>query len=616
MCGIAGFVGQSNDAALGAMAQAMSRRGPDGSGFHRDPANGVFLAHRRLAILDLPGGWQPMWNEDETVCIIFNGEIYNHLELRDVLRQKGHVFRSDHSDTEVLVHGYEEWGEDLPLKLSGMFAFVIYDVPRKSLFLARDRFGKKPLYYTKLSGFFAFASELSALRKHPATPSSIDLPALQKYFAYGYIPAPHSLYQNVYKLPGGYWLRYDITTERCESRQYWQFSIEPDDSLINRPEEELAEELLTHLRIAVKRRLISDVPLGFFLSGGIDSSTIVALAAQCMPTDLIQTYSIGFREPSFDESAFARQVAQHCRTTHHERVFGIDDAKNIAPIILAELDEPMGDSSILPTAMLSQFAREHVTVALGGDGGDELFAGYDPIRALAPALWYNRVVPEAMHRGMKKLADWLPGSERNMSLQFRLQRTLRGLSYPPCVWNPVWMSPLEPAEITDLLETPVNYETLYEDAISAWRNSKATSVLDRSLEFYTRFYLQDDILTKVDRAAMRVSLEVRAPFLDNDVAAFAAKLPARFKYYRGHTKHLLKTAASKLLPSNIVNRGKKGFGIPLTAWLKNWRRPPTPAFLPPHNDDWLAQAWRQHCGGSQDQRLFMWCWLTLSQHPV
>ncbi|HEV2099377.1 MAG TPA: asparagine synthase (glutamine-hydrolyzing), partial [Stellaceae bacterium] len=385
MCGIAGFVGEGSRADLHAMTDALIHRGPDGEGFFIDDAAATFIGHRRLVIIDPAGGRQPMWNEDGRIGVVFNGEIYNHLELRSELERKGHLFRSDHSDTEALVHGYEEWGEGLPERLNGMFAFAVIDRVRGCLFLARDRFGEKPLYYAHRARLFAFASELGALARHPGIGACADLGALQKLFAYGYIPAPHAYYRGTRKLPGGHHLTFDIRSGSLTLKAYWRFRVEPDEALGERDEPRLIEELRHLLARAVERRLVSDVPLGLFLSGGVDSGSILALAARAVPAARLKTFTVGFTEPSFDESPIARELAGAFGTDHHERLLDLDAACALIPCVLGRLDEPLADPSILPTYLLSAFTREAVTVALSGDGGDELFAGYDPFGALAPA---------------------------------------------------------------------------------------------------------------------------------------------------------------------------------------------------------------------------------------
>jgi asparagine synthase (glutamine-hydrolysing) len=610
MCGIAGFVGLGDAAVIAAMTSCLFHRGPDGDGFHIDSKETVYLGHRRLAILDIAGGRQPMWNENGNVCIVFNGEIYNHQELRKELLAKGHIFTSHHSDTEVLVHGYEEWDDALPMRLNGMFAFGIYDIARRRLFLARDRFGEKPLYYFFREGTFGFASELSALLCHPALDRSVNMRSLQKLLAYGYLPAPNTIYTHASKLPAGYSLTYDITSKTISYAQYWQFSIESDDSLDERHEPALVEELQYLLGQAVSRRLISDVPIGVLLSGGIDSSAVLGMVVQTLPSELTKTFTVGFVEPSFDESAYAHDVAEWFGTEHHETRLRLENAKNLIDEVLGRLDEPLGDPSILPTYLLCSFAREEVTVALSGDGGDELFAGYDPFRALGAAKLYHKLVPTALHRIFGAFAERLPISQGNMSFDFKLRRALMGLHYGPQLWNPAWMAPLDLADLSEVMREPVGAEDVYEEAISCWESSQASSLVDRSLEFFTKFYLQNAILTKVDRASMMVSLESRAPFLDNDLVDFCRRLPNRFKYRNGRTKYLLKKSLQGLLPEQTLLRKKKGFGIPLANWMKSIPLPVQTAGFSGIDRAAIAKLWRDHQQGRRDHRLFMWTWLS------
>ncbi|MBW8856048.1 MAG: asparagine synthase (glutamine-hydrolyzing), partial [Bradyrhizobium sp.] len=357
MCGLAGFAGRGDHGDLIRMTDALAHRGPDGDGFHHDPDHAVFLGHRRLSIIDIAGGHQPFFNEDGKIAVIYNGEIYNHRELRAALEAAGHRFKSDHSDTEVLVHGYEEWGAGLPLRLNGMFAFAVYDAMRGRIFLARDRFGEKPLYHTLQHGVFAFASEVTALAAHSGLNFSIDRLGLQKFLAHGFTPAPNTIYAECRKLPAGHSATYDLGTRALETRCYWRFSLDPDESLSAADEPRLAEELRHLFFQSVKRRLISDVPLGLFLSGGIDSTAAVAAAAACRPAASIDTFAIGFSDPSFDESDHARQAAAYYGTRHHEQVLALEMAKDLLDPVLGRLDEPLGDASILPTYMVSRFAR-------------------------------------------------------------------------------------------------------------------------------------------------------------------------------------------------------------------------------------------------------------------
>ena len=611
MCGIAGFVGRGDRNDLIAMTAAQAHRGPDADGYHIDETQAVFLGQRRLSIRDSAGGVQPMWNEDESVCVIFNGEIYNHVELRRELEQHGHVFRSDHSDTEVLVHGYEQWGAELAARLNGMFAFVAYDARHHRLLLARDRFGEKPLYYFKRDGLFAFASELNALVLHSAIAATPDLAAVRKFFAWGYIPAPAAYYQGTAKLPAGHVLELDTASQAMRVTRYWRFRIEPDETYGARSEASLVEELRHLLTQAVERRLVSDVPLGIFLSGGINSSLIAAVAVQNHPPEQIKAFTIGFHEKSFDESGYARTVADHLGIDHKLKMLHIDDAKELIPSVLGRLDEPLGDPSIIPTYLLSQFAREQVTVALSGDGGDELFAGYDPFAALGPARTYMRLVPDFLHRIFRELAERLPHSHGNMSFDFKLRRTLMGLSYPESMWAPAWMAPLEPDLHHDLFTSAADADELYEDAIAVWNSCASADPADRLMEFFTIFYLQDDILTKTDRAAMMNSLEARAVFLDNDLAEFARRLPRRFKIRNGTRKYLLRRVAETLLPPAIVARPKKGFGMPIGQWLKSVPAQPPLKPLPGISADWARRAWAEHRAGQADHRLFLWSWLSV-----
>jgi asparagine synthase (glutamine-hydrolysing) len=612
MCGITGFVGQGTDADLRRMTDALAHRGPDAAGYWADPTRGIHLGHRRLSILDLSGGGQPMVTAEGGHVIIFNGEIYNFAELRAELVARGHKFVTDHSDTEVLLHGFREWGADLPRRLNGMWAFVIHDRAARTLFASRDRFGKKPFYYTVQNGAFVFGSELSAVRLHPAVRAGVSRRALKKYFAYGYIPAPSSILENVFKLPGGHSLWLDCESLAVRVEKYWDFVLEPftGGEIPANPDQAWGEELRARLDAAVKCRLVADVPVGIFLSGGIDSSAVTAFASRHVPAGQLKTFSIGFEEASFDESAAARRVAELFKTDHHLETLSIAKAHSLLPAIAAKLDEPMGDSSLLPTYLLSEFTRHHVTVALGGDAGDELFAGYDPFLALRKAEHYAKLVPRPVHQAIRLLAGRLPVSHRNMSLDFKLKRALRGLSHPPKLWLPVWMSSLDGDELTELFNEPVDLEDVFSEAIAAWESCPQTDVVDRTLQYYTKLYLQDDILTKVDRATMMHGLEARAPFLDINLVDFARKIPSAWKYRRGQTKYILKKALEPVLPADVLYRKKKGFGVPIGAWFKDGELALSPAPVPALNQAFIQAKLAEHRSGHADQRAFLWnTWL-------
>jgi asparagine synthase (glutamine-hydrolysing) len=611
MCGICGFVGSGDRDVLASMNEAMIHRGPDAGGVWSDDREAVYLGHRRLSIIDLSGGAQPMWTADNALGIVFNGEIYNHLELRDELMQSGHVFMTDHSDTEVLLHGYRQWGRELPLRLNGMWAFALYDRARRELFLSRDRFGKKPLFYSLQNHTFAFASELSSLIRHPAITAAVHAGSLKKYFAYGYIPAPSSLYRQVFKLPGGHNLLLEIDSMTCRVSKFWDFVLEPFDRIPENPEATWGEELRDLLKKSVRRRLMSDVPLGVFLSGGIDSSAITAFAAEAAGQARMKSFSIGFEEASFDETKYARIIADRYCTEHHEEILSIERARGLLPDIVGKLDEPMGDSSLMPTYLLCQETRKHVTVALAGDGGDELFAGYDPFRALGLAKWYDHLVPGAVHRAIRMAVAALPSTHRNMSLDFRLKRTLRGLSYPRRMWNTVWLGPLDPLDIEALFGEPTDIEEVYAEAIEQWDACKQETLVDKTLQFYTKLYLQDDILVKADRASMMNSLEVRAPFLDVELVDFVRKIPHAYKYRNGQTKYILKKALEPVLPREILYRSKKGFGVPIGRWFQEGSLSlEGRGLLPNLHAPYIDQMAEDHHACREDHRAFLWnVWL-------
>jgi asparagine synthase (glutamine-hydrolysing) len=369
------------------------------------------------------------------------------------------------------------------------------------------------------------------------------------------------------------------------------------------------DELRDRLSAAVQRRLVSDVPLGVFLSGGLDSATVLAFACRHLPASSVSTFTVGFSESSYDESDAALQVAQAFGTQHHVTRLDLVRAYELIPDVLARLDEPLADPSILPTYLLCRFARKSVTVALSGDGGDELFAGYDPFVALKPAQTYSRTVPPAVHALLRRLAARLPRGSGYMSWDFRIRRALTGLSYPASLWNPVWMGPIEPAAMRDYFNAPLPVEELYEEAIAVWESSEQRDLLSRTLEFFTVMYLQNDILTKVDRAAMMVSLETRAVFLDNDLVDFVRRLPNRFKFRKGTRKYLLRRALAGIVPADVLTRRKRGFGIPLASWLRQLD-PPQGSGLPFVKTEALREAWRLHCKGARDERLLLWTWLS------
>jgi asparagine synthase (glutamine-hydrolysing) len=606
MCGICGFIGAGSTDDLSRMSALLRHRGPDDSGTWSSATPPIQLASRRLSVVDLPGGHQPMLTADGQLVIVFNGEIYNHRELRDELEKLGHKFRTDHSDTEVLLLGYREWGAELPDRLNGMWAFALYDVSCGTLFCSRDRFGEKPFYYTRTKEAFVFASELTSLVRHPSVSRNVSGRALQKYFAYGYIPSPLSIYEGVVKLPAGCSLSVDVRSFECRIEKYWDLLFEPFATIPRNPEEEWGQRIRELLGRAVKRRLIADVPVGVFLSGGIDSSAVTAFASRHMSDGKLKTFSVGFNEKTFDETRFGRRVSWKFKTDHQIEMLSIGRAREVISDCLNRLDEPIGDSSLLPTYLVSGFARRQVTVALGGDGGDELFAGYDPFLALRRAELYRRVFPRPIHAAIKAVFDRLPVSHANMALDFKIKRTLRGLDYDPRLWLPIWMAPIDIPSLEELFSKPVDLENLYSEAIEQWEACPQTDLVDKTLQFYTKLYLQDDILVKVDRASMMHSLEVRAPFLDIDLVNFVRRIPSAYKLRNGTTKYILKKALEDVLPREILHRRKKGFGVPVGAWFTKNELAVAHSALPSLRTHVIARKLAAHRAAKSNESAFLW----------
>lgn len=564
MCGIAGCAAldpRRSVAAdvVAAMLGRLAHRGPDDEGIHCEP--GIALGHRRLSVIDLEGGHQPLHGASTSTVIVANGEIYNYRELAAELRAEGHTFATA-SDTEVAAHAYDRWGLDGLDRLDGMFALALWDGARRRLILARDRMGEKPLYHTVADGLLIFASEMSAILAHPAVERRIDPHAFSAYLTLEYVPAPLSMVAGVSKLEPGHALV--LEDGRVTTCEWWRLAPRVETPVPEYPD--AVSRLRDVLQRAVRSRLVADVPLGVFLSGGLDSSTIAALAAR---EGAVETFSIGFAERSFDESSYAREVAAHIGSTHHERIVTSAEMTDLIPDIGTLLDEPIGDASIIPTAVLSRFARERVTVALGGDGGDELFAGYPMHQAHRVAtLW--RPLPAPVHGLASRVARMLPVTHRNFDLRFRALSFLRGAAAPPPENHALWMASFTPAEKQTLL-APALRETGEDPALQAfdraWERSEGAPPLARAAHLDALTYLPNDILTKVDRASMAVALEVRAPFLAREVVDFAFGLPDEYRM-RGLTgKRLLRDAVRDLVPASILERPKKGFGMPVAAWL-------------------------------------------------
>ncbi len=619
MCGIAGFAGTGDATTLIKMGKAIAHRGPDQSGIHMDHSKNVRdigLAHQRLSIIDLsPSGQQPMLNEDGTVAIAFNGEIYNFKELKTELKQQ-HIFKSD-SDTEVIIHLYEEIGLKVFEKIHGMFAIALYDKKEDSMILARDRMGKKPLYWTvagEAAQTLIFGSELKALCEHQLFQKRISKQALNHYFFSEHIPTPLTIYESVFKLEAGsllIWNGKDIKKER-----YWKPSYEKFGGTYAAAREEL-DRLL---EASVKERLVADVPVGIFLSGGIDSSAVAWYAKKIKGKDAegksVKTFSIGFENSSFDESKYAELVAGYIGTDHYNKIVSEKELLEVVPNLGEILDEPMADASIVPTTILSQWTKEHVTVALGGDGGDELFFGYDTFFA-EKLSQYAGIVPKGFLRFFKKMADKLPVSFNNMSADFKLKTFLGSLlEKDPVRRNELWLSAFKDNDLKDLLRPEFLIDAderwkLIERELQKESYSETWDMIGRA---YEKFYMTDHVLVKVDRASMRSALEVRAPFLSTDMVNFAHSLPHYFKQQGFRRKAILKDVMKGRLPKEIIDRKKKGFGMPVAEWLAGPLQPlllrlTDRTFIESQglfNAEYIERIIKEHMNKKADHRKKLW----------
>jgi asparagine synthase (glutamine-hydrolysing) len=547
---------------LSRMNAAIRHRGPDDDGFYL--AGPVGLGMRRLSIIDVAGGHQPIHNQGRTAWIVFNGEIYNYRELRAELEKQGHAFYTN-SDTEVIVHLYDRYGDECAKHLRGMFAFAIWDEAKQSLLLARDRVGKKPLLYAEQNGQLIFGSEFGALLEHPDISRDIDPVAIHRYLTFLCVPAPLTAYCAIKKLEPGHTLRWH--RGEIEIKRYWQ----PDFShKLKISEAEAGERALELLREAVRLRLISEVPLGAFLSGGVDSSAVVALMSEVSSTP-IKTFSIGFEEQDFSELHHARRVAEHLGAEHHEFIVR-PDAMEVLPTLVEHYGEPYADSSAIPTYYVARETRKYVTVALNGDGGDETFAGYERYAAMRLAERYHRI-PGALRRGVVEGAIGLiPTSELKRSRARDVKRFLQAASLPTVERYLRWVSVMDaPAKndlYTDEFRRRVNGDDPA-DVLRPWfAAANGAGVVDAALLTDTMTYLPNDLLVKVDIATMAVSLEARSPFLDHEVIEFAASLPVNLKLRGLTTKYLLKQVLGKLLPQENLKRRKMGFGVPIAHWFR------------------------------------------------
>lgn len=617
MCGICGIYKFSRqdtveESILIAMRNTLIHRGPDDEGLYLN--GNVGLAMQRLKIIDLEGGHQPMSNEDGTLWLVYNGEVYNYLELREFLIKKGHHF-STQSDTEVILHLYEEYGENCVEKLIGMYAFALWDTQQEKLFLARDRLGIKPLFFYYDEHQFIFGSEIKAILA-TGVKREIDYDALNHYFSLFYVPTPHSIFQGIRKLPPGFIL--NCKKGDVSIRQYWNVSYNPSANNSKQDEDYYFDRVSELIRAAVRRQLCSDVPLGAFLSGGIDSSTVVAFMSE-LSTTPVKTFSIGFEEKSYNELDEARMVAQAFGTDHHELVVR-PNMVELAPKLVEYFDEPFADYSAIPTYLVSQMAREYVTVALSGDGGDEIFAGYQTHYAYKIANLYRRI-PKVVRRGViDKLVKMLPVSTNRISFDYMAKRFVDGVDMSYQRGHFWWKAIFTDDEKRELFLPELWIKIEEQDSFSVFDNYfqqvRDIDILNQLLYVDLKTFLLDDNLTKVDRMSMANSIEVRVPLLDHELVEFAAQIPTSLKLRGFTTKYILrKIVKDKLGSSAISNLPKRGFTIPLPVWLQGDLKDFVRQLLAPEkikqiglfNYSYIQQLLREHELNLKDNNRQIWC---------
>lgn len=624
MCGITGIINLDEKPVtrdiLIRMNDAQVHRGPDENGIFID--RNVGLAHRRLSIIDLSQGHQPLGNEDGTIQIVFNGEIYNCMELRRRLEQQGHIFKT-HCDTEVIVHLYEEYGTGCAAKLAGMFAFAIYDSVRRKMFFVRDRLGKKPLFYFSNNNFFMFSSELSGMKMHPGMPAELNLQAIHDYLSLQYIPSPDTVFKGVCKLPPAHYLELDLNSGKKVIEQYWQADYSAKTGLNF---EDAVIRLRELLFSSVKRRLMSDVPLGAFLSGGLDSSIITGIMSRLCEQP-VKTFTIGFNEIQYDERYYAHAAADAINRKskfpleYHEKVVEQNDFSTLEKLV-AHYGEPYSDASMLPTFLLSKFSREKVTVALSGDGADEIFAGYERY-LLIKYLQMLDMIPNSLRKvffgSMSKILNNAAGER---TLMGRLNRTLQVAAssaehrYLDIINR--FREPLKAQLYGSRFDNLIPVAT-YEIFNRKFKRTTAIGAVEKVMELDLYTYLPGDILTKVDIASMACSLEVRSPFLDHEVVEFAASLPQEYKQKGTSRKHILKEAFKDMLTPELLNRQKRGFGVPLAIWFRSsWKNILHERLLEGRlvNENFfkrnaVSKMLNDHCSGNADLSYPLWSLLIL-----
>jgi len=612
MCGICGIYTPHTsgvDAALlRKMTESLVHRGPDDSGNFIDTSIG--LGMRRLSIIDLESGHQPISNEDGSMWIVFNGEIYNFRNLRALLERDGHRF-STNSDTEVILHLYEEYGEECVSRLNGMFAFAIWDSTRNRLFLARDRIGIKPLHYAEVGGGFIFGSEIKAILQDPRIIRKVNSYALRQYIGFEYVPGSDTMFQGIFKLLPGHILIFD--THGLSIRKYWDLYYPSE--VPHQHFDILAHNLYDKLKKSIEMRMISDVPLGAFLSGGIDSSSVVGIMSE-ISGQPVQTFSIGFDDVSYNELDYARKVANLFNTEHHEAVI-TPDVVGLVHTIVKHLDEPLADVSVFPTYLVSQLASSKVKVVLSGDGGDEIFAGYDWYKASKADAYYHHL-PYILRRSINRVFNTIPPSDKKKGLVNELKRFAEGAKNSKDLHHVRWQffnDADEWEKPASKGHSPLHREERFVNPVNFYyQHSTAPDRLSKEQYVDLKMYLPDDILVKADRMSMAHSLEVRVPFLDYTFVEFAATIPSDLKLHGIVSKYILKRSMGRLLPKEIISRKKQGFSIPMKTWLKDELQDLMLELLSPvrvredgfFNEEYTKKIIQQHIEGKRNNAHQIW----------
>ena len=616
MCGLTGAINiDIEDNQLNSILAKLNHRGPDDKGyfFSKNNNSSIFFVHNRLEILDISNGKQPMISNDGRYSLVYNGEIYNFTELRKKLENLGYKFITDHSDTEVLIHGFIEWGKKLPEFLNGMWSFAIYDKKKNNLFLSRDRFGEKPLFYFFNGSKFIFSSELSGITQFKKIDFNLNILNLKKYCAHGYFPLTTTPYNNIFKLAAGHNLLLDISSMKMSVEKYWDYSIEPDYSI---SENEWKEKIFSLLEKSVKQRLVADAPVGVFLSGGLDSS-IIAYLAQKNSKNKLNTFAINFKEKSFDESKYSNYFSKKINSSHHQQLINPNNIESICSEYFSKIDEPISDSSLISYYLLCKFSQKKIKVALGGDAADELFAGYDTFKAIKYIKIMKILKLSEKNPLIKFFISKMSSKNSNMNLKFKLDRLIRYDEKNLETAHVKWLSPMTKEEIKEIFEEKTSDEELYSEAINLWQTNNYNNNIDKSLEFYTKIFLQDQILVKTDRLSMMHGLEVRSPFLDKDLVDTIRKIPSKLKLNKSIGKYILKKTFEDKLGKSFVNRKKMGFTAPLSKWfMKNSDTQKLKSKLLKNKQEIYDLKLKEHRLNIRENRIYLWNIMNLDNFLV